>query len=418
VTHDAEGNIVEMADRFKRLTYDGNNRLSRIEFYPNESGEIRVDRYRYDPSGLRIKKEEYTGLSGETQKAVYYLYDGDQVLASETYEGSSIKETVVNVINGSDILASYTKVYSPSSEVLKYYYVDNLGSRTTITNAAGTTVEAAFAYDNWGNLLSGDHSKARFTNKELDASGLIYFNARYYNPTIGRFITEDPSKKGTGWYTYCSNNPINRTDPTGRMSDYALAQQENKQYLYNADRTEEDRQTARDNWELETAQDKIEHPERYERPTSPLPQQFLPNGDEACNVRAVMNQAEIASGKNFTAGELICMWYELEASGAIGSDNWVTDPNAILQRAFKEMRLPSVPYITSDPLDARGSVLRLERQVPLSRNWAMVEHNEYRIKIETHFQSGTGAGDLHWDPWGHDLSPNYSRTEVRYFVHY
>jgi hypothetical protein len=43
----------------------------------------------------------------------------------------------------------------------------------------------------------------------------IYFNARYYDPTIGRFITEDPSRKGTGWYTYCSNNPINRTDPTG-----------------------------------------------------------------------------------------------------------------------------------------------------------------------------------------------------------
>jgi RHS repeat-associated protein len=49
-----------------------------------------------------------------------------------------------------------------------------------------------------------------------EGEGRIYFNARYYDPTTGRFITEDPSRKGTGWYTYCSNDPVNRTDPTGR----------------------------------------------------------------------------------------------------------------------------------------------------------------------------------------------------------
>jgi RHS repeat-associated protein len=49
-----------------------------------------------------------------------------------------------------------------------------------------------------------------------EKSRTAYFNARYYDPIFGRFITEDPSRKGAGWYTYCSNNPINRTDPTGR----------------------------------------------------------------------------------------------------------------------------------------------------------------------------------------------------------
>jgi RHS repeat-associated protein len=46
--------------------------------------------------------------------------------------------------------------------------------------------------------------------------GLIYFNARYYDPTTGRFLTEDPSRKGVNWYAYCENDPINKTDPDGK----------------------------------------------------------------------------------------------------------------------------------------------------------------------------------------------------------
>ena len=50
------------------------------------------------------------------------------------------------------------------------------------------------------------------------SSGLIYLRARYYDPSIGRFISEDPirSNKGGGnWYTYCANNPVRFTDPSG-----------------------------------------------------------------------------------------------------------------------------------------------------------------------------------------------------------
>jgi hypothetical protein len=44
---------------------------------------------------------------------------------------------------------------------------------------------------------------------------LYYFNARWYDPTLGRFITEDPIKDGVNWFAYVSNNPLNRIDPTG-----------------------------------------------------------------------------------------------------------------------------------------------------------------------------------------------------------
>lgn len=47
------------------------------------------------------------------------------------------------------------------------------------------------------------------------SSGLIYLRNRYYDPSVGRFISEDPIRSGSNWYTYCSSNPINFTDSTG-----------------------------------------------------------------------------------------------------------------------------------------------------------------------------------------------------------
>jgi RHS repeat-associated protein len=54
---------------------------------------------------------------------------------------------------------------------------------------------------------------------ELGEGSHIYFNARYYDPEVGRFLTEDPSRKGTSWYTYCNNNPLTFTDQTGRLTE-------------------------------------------------------------------------------------------------------------------------------------------------------------------------------------------------------
>ena len=60
-----------------------------------------------------------------------------------------------------------------------------------------------------------------FTGKDLDDTGLYYFAARYYDPSVGRFVTED-SWQGTlaePWtqnrYVYVGNNPLGYVDPTG-----------------------------------------------------------------------------------------------------------------------------------------------------------------------------------------------------------
>jgi RHS repeat-associated protein len=104
--------------------------------------------------------------------------------------------------------------------VYLYFGLDNVGSRRVVWNADGS-LKVKFNYSAWGECsrvggVAADEWLACFTGKEYDATGLVYFNARYYDPTMGRFLTEDPSRKGTSWYSYCSNNPLTYTDPTGR----------------------------------------------------------------------------------------------------------------------------------------------------------------------------------------------------------
>jgi RHS repeat-associated protein len=61
-----------------------------------------------------------------------------------------------------------------------------------------------------------------FTGRRFDLeTGLYYYRARYYNPQIGRFLQTDPIgySDGINWYNYCSNNPVNGTDPSGQSVD-------------------------------------------------------------------------------------------------------------------------------------------------------------------------------------------------------
>ncbi|HPC96152.1 MAG TPA: RHS repeat-associated core domain-containing protein [Sedimentisphaerales bacterium] len=57
-----------------------------------------------------------------------------------------------------------------------------------------------------------------FTGREFDAeTGLYYYRARYYNPTLGRFLQTDPIgyADGMNWYAYCRNNAVTSVDPFG-----------------------------------------------------------------------------------------------------------------------------------------------------------------------------------------------------------
>lgn len=102
-----------------------------------------------------------------------------------------------------------------------YYEADGLGSITSLSNSSGSVVQT---YDYYGVTSFGTHSSSgsitnpfRFTGREYDETGLYFYRARYYDPSTGRFLSEDPIgfNAGINFYRYVSNNPVNLIDPTG-----------------------------------------------------------------------------------------------------------------------------------------------------------------------------------------------------------
>ncbi len=83
------------------------------------------------------------------------------------------------------------------------------------------TIQTSYTYDPFGNpTVTGATSSntQQYTGRESDGTGLQYNRARYYSPTLQRFISEDPLGFGGGdvnLYAYAGNDPINASDPSG-----------------------------------------------------------------------------------------------------------------------------------------------------------------------------------------------------------
>jgi len=117
---------------------------------------------------------------------------------------------------------------------LHYYHPDHLGSSNVVTDTSGTVVESTEFYP-YGRPRHEEriafNSAYKYTGKELDrATGLMYYEARYYEPVVGRFISVDPLAENppstvSGWlidpqslnsYAYTQNNPVKYIDPLGK----------------------------------------------------------------------------------------------------------------------------------------------------------------------------------------------------------
>jgi RHS repeat-associated protein len=87
--------------------------------------------------------------------------------------------------------------------------------------SAGNQVVNAYAYTPFGEGIGTTEQVAQplgFTARERDAeTGLYYYRARYYDPALARFLSEDPIglAGGINLYAYAENDPVNRRDPSG-----------------------------------------------------------------------------------------------------------------------------------------------------------------------------------------------------------
>ena len=110
------------------------------------------------------------------------------------------------------------KLRSKNGTTVRYFITDHLGSTVALADSSGRIVSST-SYDSFGNAATSIPTSYRYTGREYDSdTGLYYYRNRWYDPKIGRFISEDPIGFAGGdinLYGYVGNNPLSFIDPFG-----------------------------------------------------------------------------------------------------------------------------------------------------------------------------------------------------------
>jgi RHS repeat-associated protein len=184
--------------------YDSEGRLTEVD-----NGRQIAAKYKYGDSRQRVT------MTTGAMTTVFWFDDYE-----EGFAGSSpLAATASYYAEGHKIAQ---RMPANASGGLYYVFQDQLGSTSKIAGSLGGGVNST-NYEPFGKVCGAPSSTVResFTGQELDInSGLEYYNARFYDPALGRFIQPDTVMDGLNRYTYCGNNPVNRVDPSGNNWDW------------------------------------------------------------------------------------------------------------------------------------------------------------------------------------------------------
>ena len=198
--HDANGNMtLRLKDGARYFfTYDAENRLTSV------TGTVSAS-FAYNGDGQRV-----TATIGTTTTAYIGGYFEWKDGAGKSY-----------------YFAGGQRVAMRTSEGVKYLLGDHLGS-TAVTALASGAFDTGTRYYPWGTVRwssGASPTDYMFTGQQNVASiGLYFYNARFYDAALGRFVQADTIIPSPGlsvaWdrYAYVANNPIKYTDPSGHLA--------------------------------------------------------------------------------------------------------------------------------------------------------------------------------------------------------
>jgi RHS repeat-associated protein len=194
ITPDANGNVLN--DGVAAYTWNARNQLI-------SRGSTN---FQYDSYGRRT-------LNAAGNNLLYEGWNAAQELSGTTPTANRSLGGIDEFFTRTDTTGAYSPI------------TDALGSSLALTNSSGN-ITTQYGYDPFGNASSNGGTSTnvfQYTGRENDGNGLYFYRARYYSPTFGRFISEDPIGFGDGpnVYSYVHNSPLNLRDPFGLSTSSA-----------------------------------------------------------------------------------------------------------------------------------------------------------------------------------------------------
>ncbi|MGB8345406.1 MAG: RHS repeat-associated core domain-containing protein [Ktedonobacteraceae bacterium] len=221
-TYDAMGNMTcQNTDTTSAHTCSGSSPTGATMSYDSRgqmvswtapSGTTASDTFLYDDEGNRVLQSASSTVNGTTTVTDTITFDG--------YTESTITGGTTTTLNYYSLGGQRLAVQQGTSPLI-YLISDLLGSVDVAVNAGGTisAVQLYWPYGageyGWGTMPT----TYNYTGQRLDSvTGLLYYNARYYDPFSDRFTTADTvqsNANGMDPYAYVIDDPVGKTDPSG-----------------------------------------------------------------------------------------------------------------------------------------------------------------------------------------------------------
>jgi RHS repeat-associated protein len=199
-------------------------------------------KYAFDNANRLTVATEYNGSTAVVQELNFYAVNGNRVEQDVTQSGTTtvtkfaydLSGNVIADLNSTNgvvtrrmFLDARDSLFAriASGGTVDFYLADHLGSIRGLENTSGT-LDDAITFDAWGNKASESNpangDRYGYTGREWDAVLSLQYNpARYYDPAIGRWLSQDPLAFAAGdsnLSRYVHNDPIGSTDPSGMQA--------------------------------------------------------------------------------------------------------------------------------------------------------------------------------------------------------
>ncbi len=207
ITYDSAGFITKRTKGSDTLSYTWNGLGQLTEVRSAAASTVTTTTYGYDGLGRRVRKT----VGGVSTR---YLLDGDRVLVELDHSWSPVAK--YSYYPGAD------RPHAMLRDNKRYYYAQDMqGNVTGLIDSVGNVTQH-YNYRPYGEVpADGGQTVAnpyRYKAREWDAEAQLYFmRARYYDPVLGRFISEDPIglAGGVNPTAFVDGEPVGRVDPSG-----------------------------------------------------------------------------------------------------------------------------------------------------------------------------------------------------------